>query len=110
MVVLNVSIAIFWMSHEPLDFKPIFSSGFKDCVLTVWYLINRIPLSLLNGKTPYAFLYGTHQIMIIFEPFGVFVTCINFKASAENVFLSGILLTNEGGESLILNPKCFIIP
>jgi len=49
--ILNVARALRFQGCLPIDF-------WRECVLTVGYLINRTPSSALNGKTLYRMLFG----------------------------------------------------
>lgn len=48
--ILNVAPALRFQGNLPINF-------WGECVLTVGYLINRTPSSVLNGQTTYSTLY-----------------------------------------------------
>ena len=48
-----LEVARAWRFHSNL-----LVSFWGECILTVAYLINRMPLSILNNRTPYEVLFG----------------------------------------------------
>ena len=51
-----------------------------ECVLTATYLVNRLPSSVLNGKSPYEMIYKTQPNLSLIRIFG----CLCFAAIVNN--------------------------
>ena len=67
---LNVARALFFQSRVPLTF-------WSECILTVAYIINRTPTSLLKDKSPFAVLYDKEVDYSVLRVFG----CLAFASS-----------------------------
>ncbi|GJS78106.1 NB-ARC domains-containing protein [Tanacetum coccineum] len=60
-----LNVARYLMFHEGL---PLYL--WSECVLTAVYIINKIPSSVLSGKSPYYFVYGHDPSLSHFRVFG----------------------------------------
>ncbi|KAL0311584.1 UNVERIFIED_CONTAM: Retrovirus-related Pol polyprotein from transposon RE1 [Sesamum angustifolium] len=61
-----------FQSHLPSKF-------WTEAILTATYLINRLPTSVLNWKTPYAMLYGKPVNYTVIRTFG----CLAFATNVQ---------------------------
>ncbi|GKA31493.1 ribonuclease H-like domain-containing protein, partial [Tanacetum coccineum] len=66
--------------HKSEKLEGIPLSLWSDCVLTVVYLINRLPTSVLNGKSPYELVYRKKPNLSHLRNFG----CLCFSTVLNN--------------------------
>nr|XP_043620166.1 uncharacterized protein LOC122592014 [Erigeron canadensis] len=85
---LNVARALMFQGGLPLNM-------WNECVLTACYLINRLPSSVLNGKSPYELFFKSQPNLSHFKVFGClcFATILNnfdkFSSKSEKCILLG---------------------
>lgn len=72
--ILNVARSLMFQASLPISF-------WGECVLTAAHLINRTPSTLLNGKTPYEFLYSSAPHFDKLKVFGCL--CYTHKKSRD---------------------------
>lgn len=90
----NVARSLLFQSCCPLEF-------WSDCILTVIFLINRTPSSVLNGKSPFEIVYGKLPNYSLFKSLGClcFATKLNvsdkFGSRAEKCVFLGYADTKK---------------
>ncbi|GJW82025.1 putative RNA-directed DNA polymerase [Tanacetum coccineum] len=91
---LNVARSLLYQSGLPL-------SKWTECVLTFAYLINRLPSSVLNGKSPFELVYGFKPKLSHLRSFGYlcFSSILNsfdkFSPKSEKCVLIGYSATKK---------------
>ncbi|KAJ0523146.1 putative RNA-directed DNA polymerase [Helianthus annuus] len=99
---LNVARTLMFQSGLPLKF-------WSDCVLTAVYIINRLPSSVLNGKSPYELMFSFKPSLSHFRNFGClcFSTILNesdkFAYHADKCVLIGYSNVKKGYKLLSLD-------
>jgi len=98
--VLNFARALCFKADLPIKF-------WKDYVLAVVDLINRAPIQVLHGKTPYETLFGAKPFLDHIKVFG----CLCFPYNSQRkrnkfgeevgVYLLGILMAKRVRRSMI---------
>ncbi|KAJ0482050.1 putative RNA-directed DNA polymerase [Helianthus annuus] len=106
---LNTSRALMFQSSLPLKY-------WSDCILTVVYLINRLPSSVLGGRSPYAIVYDFKPSLIHLRNFGClcFSTVLSetykFAYHADKCVLIGYSNVKKGYKLLSLDNKKVFFP
>ncbi|KAJ0703042.1 putative RNA-directed DNA polymerase [Helianthus annuus] len=101
---LNIARALMFQGGLPLRF-------WSDCVLTVVYLINRLPSSVLVGKSPYELMFGFEPSLSHLRSFGClcFSTVLNesdkFAYHADKCVLIGYSNVKKGYKLWSLDEK-----
>ncbi|KAJ0454457.1 putative RNA-directed DNA polymerase [Helianthus annuus] len=101
---LNTARALLFQSNLPLRY-------WSDCVLTAVYLINRLPTSVLNGRSPYEIVYGFKPSLVHLRNFGClcFSTVLNesdkLAYHADKCVLIGYSNVKKGYKLLCLDNK-----
>ncbi|KAJ0536451.1 putative RNA-directed DNA polymerase [Helianthus annuus] len=103
---LNTARALLFQSGLPLRY-------WSDCILTVVYLINRLPTSVLGGKCPYEIVYGFKPSLSHLRNFGClcFSTILNetdkFAYHADKCVFIGYSNVKKGYKLLSLENRKF---
>ncbi|KAJ0519517.1 putative RNA-directed DNA polymerase [Helianthus annuus] len=101
---LNLSRSLLFQSGVPLNF-------WADCVLTAVYIINRLPSSVLLGKSPYELMFGFRPSLSHIRIFGClcFSTILNdsdkLSFNAEKCVLIGYSNVKKGYKLWSLDNK-----
>ncbi|MFS8013529.1 putative RNA-directed DNA polymerase [Helianthus anomalus] len=101
---LNLARSLLFQSGIPLSF-------WSDCVLTAVYLVNRLPSSVLLGKSPYELMFGFKPSFAHLRVFGClcFSTVLNvidkFSFNSEKCVLIGYSNVKKGYKLWSLDNK-----
>ncbi|KAJ0440838.1 putative RNA-directed DNA polymerase [Helianthus annuus] len=101
---LNLTRSLLFQSGVPLNF-------WSDCVLTAVYIINRLPSSVLLGKSPYELMFGFRPSLAHLRIFGClcFSTILNdsdkLSFNAEKCVLIGYSNVKKGYKLWSLDNK-----
>ncbi|KAJ0471180.1 putative RNA-directed DNA polymerase [Helianthus annuus] len=101
---LNLARSLLFQSGVPLSF-------WADCVLTAVYIINRLPSSVLLGKSPYELMFGFKPSYAHLRVFGClcFSTVLNdldkFAFNSEKCILIGYSNVKKGYKLWSLDNK-----
>ncbi|KAJ0470227.1 putative RNA-directed DNA polymerase [Helianthus annuus] len=101
---LNLARSLLFQSGVPLSF-------WSDCILTAVYLINRLPSSVLLGKSPYEIMFGFKPSFAHLRVFGClcFSTVLNdldkFSVNSEKCVLIGYSNVKKGYKLWSLDNK-----
>ncbi|GJY67437.1 ribonuclease H-like domain-containing protein [Tanacetum coccineum] len=104
---LNVARSLLFQGGIPLCF-------WTDCVLTATYLINRLPSSVLAGKSPFSMLYGREPSLSHLRCFGClcFSSILNnsdkFSSKSEKCILIGYSSSKKAYKLLSLENRSYI--
>ncbi|KAJ0534888.1 putative RNA-directed DNA polymerase [Helianthus annuus] len=101
---LNTARALMFQSNLPLKY-------WSDCILTAIYLINRLPSSVLNGRSPYEVMHGFKPSLVHLRNFGClcFSTILTesdkFAYHADKCVLIGYSNVKKGYKLLCLDNR-----
>ncbi|GJR37554.1 ribonuclease H-like domain-containing protein [Tanacetum coccineum] len=104
---LNVARSLLFQGGIPLRF-------WTECVLTATYLINRLPSSVLNGKSPFEMIYNTKPNLSKLRVFGClcFATVLNnhdkLGSRSEKCVMMGYSSVKKGYRLYSLDKHQFI--
>ncbi|GJZ96861.1 ribonuclease H-like domain-containing protein [Tanacetum coccineum] len=76
------------------DFRGVSLKLWTECILTATYLINRLPSSVLNGKSPYEMIYKKHPSLSHLRVFGClcFATIVNINDKFGSRFEKSVMI------------------
>lgn len=86
----------------------------SECILTATYLINRLPSSVLNGKSPFYMVYGREPSLVHLRSFGClcFATILKdtdkFSEKSEKCVLVGYASGKKAYELLSLENRSIL--
>ena len=94
-------------------FQEEFLFVWTECILATVYLINRLPLSVLNGKSPYELVYNSLPSLVRLRSFGYlcFSKVLNdsYKfVSSEKCVLIGYSSSSKGYKLWSMDNKCVV--
>ncbi|GJQ89693.1 putative RNA-directed DNA polymerase [Tanacetum coccineum] len=101
---LNVARSLLFQSGIPLSMWP-------ECILTAAYLVNRLPTSVLNGKSPFELVYRVKPNLSHLRSFGClcYSTVLNnsdkFSSRSEKCVLIGFSSTKKAYKVYGLDSK-----
>ncbi|GJX52152.1 putative RNA-directed DNA polymerase [Tanacetum coccineum] len=104
---LNVARSLLFQGNIPLCF-------WTDCILTATYLINRLPSSVLAGRSPFCMLYGREPSLSHLRCFGClcFSSVLNnsdkFSPKSEKCILIGYSSSKKAYKLLSLENRSYI--